>query len=294
MSIDLRRIKNSQTAARAVLNIMAHYHVTLTNYKPVTCAQFLLLGLETFTEDLDYRPDPERRVLDVIEVLRRLPSQQKVAEMFAQSLSRADLRSVGFTAETVTMGDLGELSARAERKSYRYTKIVGSQNFKAQLDRGMLAELHSILEIVGIGPCGFSVMLYHLVKHDLYTHFYTNYQVNMEDSPELDQYTHAPLYFAVKSFLLAREDVFDEELRLLEDGAVGGVQRFLQRQGVYRISDWFALSSQFVAKTLQIYIESHGGVMNSPVGTLVLLEPREAYRQHRRWHQVYREEAVDL
>lgn len=292
MTIDPKRIKNSQTAARAVFNVMAHYNVTLTNYKPITCAQFLLLGIETFVDDLYYHLTSEHKVIDVIKALKDQSAQRKIAEMFIRSLQRADLHSVGLTFENITVGDLRALSAQSDRKSYRYTKIVGSRSFRAQLDRALLADLRSILEIVGLGPSGFSVMLYHLVKHDLYGHFYMNYSINMEDSPELEKYMHAPLYFASKSFLFAREDVFDPELCLLEDGVVAGLQRFLQRQGVYRISDWFLLSSQFVAETLRAYIEVWGRVTLAPHGALTLLDPAEAHRQHRRWYQLYREQAA--
>ncbi|GGO41987.1 hypothetical protein [Deinococcus humi] len=288
MSIDPKRIKNSRTAARAVLNIMAHYGINLTNYKPVTCAQFLLLGLDIFMEDLPDQPSSDTRVLDVIARLHSRPGQKRVAELFQHSLRKADLKTINLATDTITMGDLEVLSTQGDRKAYRYTKIVGSQDFKAELDQKLFIELHSIFDIVGAGPSGFSVALYHLVKQDLYRHFYENYPINIEDCPELTSYQAASLYFATKSFLMARDDVFDSNSQLLDAGAAPAVQRFLQKQGVYRVSDWFPQSAQFIAQRLLRYIIDQGGTTNGVSDSLQMMDPFEAYRQHRHWYYRFR------
>lgn len=285
MSIDPRRIKNSRTAVRAVLNIMAHYGITLTNYKPVTCAQFLSMGIDVFLEDLDEGFPKSSPVMDVIKRLHKRPSQRKIAELFQHSLQRADLKSVHLSYETITLGDLENLSAQGERKAYRYTKIVGSQQFKAQLDQHLTIELQSILAFFGTNTVSFSVMLYHLTKHDLYSHFLDNYLVNLEDCPDLYPYKEASLYFAAKSFLLARKDIFDPSLRLLGSQFAPALQQFLQKQGVYRVNDWFPKASVFITNHLTTYINEQGGLDNLRQGDLCLESIEAAAEYHRFWYR---------
>lgn len=285
MSIDPRRIKNSRTAVRAVLNIMAHYGITLTNYKPVTCAQFLSMGLDVFLEDLDEQLPADTPVLEAIQRLHGQPGQRKIAELFQHSLRRADLHSVQLSPDTVTLQDLENLSAQGERKAYRYTKIVGSQQFKTQLDEHLTRELQSILAFFGVNAVSFSVMLYHLARYDLYSHFQANYPVNLEDCPDLHPYRGASLYFAAKSFLLAREDVFDPELRLLGGHLAPALQQFLQKQGVYRVSDWFPQASAFITDHLTTYINEQGGPGSLQAVSLHLEELQSASERHRFWYR---------
>ncbi len=285
MSIDPKRIKNSRTAARAVLNIMAHYGITLTNYKPITCAQFLNLGLDVFLSDLQDPLPEDTLVLEAVEYLYRQPGQSKIAVLFQHSLRRADFHSIGLSQDTITLGDLEILSAQGERKGYRYTKIVGSQQFKTQLDHLLTQELGSIQSFFGVNEVGFSVMLYHLVKYDLYSHFHSNFPVNLEESPQLHPYMSASLYFAAKSFLLAREDIFDPQLRLLGGQFAPAVQHFLQKQGVYRISDWFPQAAQFITLQLTDYINTTGGLHEGQPGRVQLQEPDTTSQQHRFWYR---------
>ncbi|WP_412030538.1 hypothetical protein [Deinococcus yunweiensis] len=277
--IDPTKIKNSRTAARAVFTLMAHHTIMPASYKPATSAQFLLQALRTFSDDL---PEPytfDEPVSDVLQKLAQVRGLSPVARFLQLALRRSGLDV------TVTVADLMMLGQGGR---YRYTKIVGSQDFKRRLDEALTLELTDIHTTMGITAPGISAMVFHLVRRDLYRHFAENAPTLLDDVTALEPYRHATLYFALKSFLMARKDVFDPQLALLGGGAtpdvVEAIQHFLQVQGIYRLSDWFERSSHFAGHT---FVELTGGrpIQHLSAPQVELSDTDDVSERHALWQR---------
>lgn len=272
--LDPLRIKNSRTAARAVLNIMAHYGLQPLSYKSVTFAEFMLLALRIFTEDRATALRLEERVYDVVLQLQKNPQVKPVGVMLERALQKSTLTMGDRTWSALTVADLLFLS---RGRGYRYTKIVGSQEFKTRIDEVLTKEMQAIGEAFGMSSSTLSLMLAHMVKFDLYSHFYLNAPANVAAIPALKPFAQATLYLALKSFLMAKRDIFDPELKgagsPFTDEEVQALQRFLQIHGIYRFSDWFPYSASFLNEQFNGFRQNYPelGILD-----LVLLDPQKA------------------
>ncbi|UQN08802.1 hypothetical protein [Deinococcus sp. QL22] len=279
MTLDPLRIKNSQTAARAVLNIMAHYGLQPLSYKPATFAEFMLLALRTFTNDRATSLQLEEGVLDVLNHLQAVPTTKPVALMLERALQRSNLIVHTRSWREVKVADLLFLS---RGRGYRYTKIVGNQEFRTRLDEVLLADLQGLAALGGSDSRHLCVLLAHMVKLDLYMHFHSNAPSTAESIRDLRPYEEISLYLAFKSFLMAKQDVFDPELKGLGlsfgGDEVNALQRFLQLQGIYRFSDWLPVSSRFLADQFPMSPHLSEGEMPD----MSLHDPREIWSALRR------------
>lgn len=249
--IEAARVKNSRTAARAVITVMAHHHIMPASYKPATTAQFLLQAFRTYSEDLSESYRLDDTVIWTIQQLTGTPGLRQVGTFLDNVFRQSELVKKA-QGENLTIADLVILGQGGR---YRYTKIVGNQDFKRRLDEKLRLDLEDINTTVGSDANGISVMIYHLVQYDLYRHFIENVPVLLEDLEPLQPYTEMTLYFALKSFLMARQDVFDPRLVFLDEPpnevVVNALQRLLQLHGIYRLSDWFDSCTRFLSDTFE-------------------------------------------
>lgn len=261
MSLNPAQIKNSQTAARAVLNIMAHYGIQPLSYKPGTFAEFMLLALKVFTDDRGTALKLEERVDDLLQELQTIPTTRAVGVMLTRALVKSALNVGGRTAHDLTVADLLFTS---RGKGYRYTKIVGGRDFKVRIDETLVGDMRAFTADGEITSLRLSFLLAHMVKLDLYTHFYRNALPTVATLPALQPYDQATLYLALKSFLMAKRDVFDPSLEemggTIETAQIQALQRFLQLHGIYRFSDWFPQTSSFLTGQFIVLRNSHDEV----------------------------------
>lgn len=269
---------------------MAHYGLPPLSYKPATAAEFMLLALRVFTDDRRTALRLEERVHDVLLELQVEPTTRAVGAMLARTLQKSALTVNDRQSLELTVADLLFLS---RGRGYRYTKIVGGREFKFRIDETLVKEMEAFT-VAGVksDPRALSILLAHMVKLDLYSHFYLNAPPVAGTLPALQPFAQATLYLALKSFLMAKRDVFDPELQglgtPLHAEAVQSLQRFLQIHGIYRFSDWFPKASTFLTEQFGTCRQEQPELRVADL-SLVPPEPIQVYLrawQVRRWNAV--------